>query len=734
MKHFLKSTSMIVMLFCMVCMSGWSQNADGEKTPLLEIPSSATVEQWYANYYYTESYSREINRPVQVATDGNDIYVKGVTELFPDSWIKGTINGSKVCFPGGTYMGYGSVFGCDITIYGIVNKEYTDLMADYFASEGKLVFSQELTLHSSEYGRMALLHDVVLTRDMQPLTGSPVNTLPYIADLSSPQTFMQFAPICSDSESLGWEWYSEGAGAQISYSLYISGTNTDDYLVSPAVYLEAGRPYVVSATAFAIDSWTGDGPVQFEILIGKEPTVESLTTVVLTSDQIAKADAIDYTADFTVAESGYYHFALHAVVSIDDKTLMVSQLSVDYGASPLSPDAVTGLNITPGEKGAKIATITFTTPVSTVDGTPLTDSDLDVCIYHDAELWKTIQARPGTQMTVFDDGFTTSKNYKVGIVCSLQELHGKKTFQKVYVGYDVPAMPSNFTIKEQGDHISLKWDKVGDVGANGGYVDPSQVSYEIWYGYVDVFYDKDVMVADNLLDTDSFEFAFDCESGEQSAIAFFLVPKNEAGEGDSAKYIGCVGTPYATPFDEDFSSIGHAYTWYDVRPDSGKAEMNIIYSSLEDNYALVINAEEYAQGSTLVSPKITMAGTSNAVLSTDLASDVEGASVKIYIETSDNRELVGEFTLTDDWVTYECNVSKYGDATYVRVRYVCDIPASGRVYIDNICIEDKMADGIEEPLLYPSKGDDSVIYNLNGIRMNKLQKGINIINGKKIVK
>lgn len=150
--------------------------------------------------------------------------------------------------------------------------------------------------------------------------------------------------------------------------------------------------------------------------------------------------------------------------------------------------------------------------------------------------------------------------------------------------------------------------------------------------------------------------------------------------------------------------------------------------------SLAIDAEGYAQGAALVSPKITMAGTTNAVLSTDMASSVEGTTVKVYIETLQEYELVAEYTLTDDWVKYECNVSKYADASYVRLHYVCDIPSSGRVYIDNILIEDHLADSISETIVHPAiKSHD--IYDLNGIRIANPRKGtIHIVNGKKIVK
>lgn len=728
---------MIVMLLCTVCMSGWSQNADGDKTPLLEIPETAQVQDWYANYYHPGSYYKRQNLPVSVATDDDCLYIRGIFTDAPDAWIKGVISGTKVTFEEGVCIGHSKLFDDDMYLYGMMDDEHHAITADYSAADGRITFCSELNVivpSLQEYGSFETLMSVVLTRDRQPLTGPSVNAMPYISDLTLPETFLQFASLNPDNNFTEWLWSDRGA--YIS-SLSVNDDQQGDYLIAPAVYLEAGRTYTVTVTAFTEDiSWRECNPCRFEVVMGRDATPEALTTTVIPFVSFDEEEKEELEGEMTVTESGYYHIAVHAMLDDQTKFLYVSRMTVEYGVSPMAPDAVSALTVTPGEKAAKNATITFTTPVTTVNGTPLADEPLDVCIYHDDELWKTISSLPGKEITVFDDGFTASRMYSVSVVCNLPELHGKKSVQKVYVGYDIPAAPLNFTLKEQGDHISFTWDKVGDVGANGGYVDPSQVAYEIWYGYVGLFSFMDVKVADNLVDTDSFELPFDCDSGEQSGIVFFLVPKNEAGEGDYAKFFGCVGAPYPVPFDEDFSSVDHAYTWYGRHPASGDAEMSILYSALEDNSAMVIDAEEYAHGITVVSPKIMLTGTTNAVLTTDMASDVAGATVAIYIETPDKYELAGEYTMTDDWVTYERNVSQFADAPYIRLHYVCDIPASGRVYIDNIYIEDKLADGIEQ---IASEDDNATlrydnIYNLQGVRMNKLHKGINIINGKKIVR
>lgn len=47
----------------------------------------------------------------QVGFDGNDVYVQGFYPNMPDAWIKGTINGDKVTFPNGQYIGGDKVLG-----------------------------------------------------------------------------------------------------------------------------------------------------------------------------------------------------------------------------------------------------------------------------------------------------------------------------------------------------------------------------------------------------------------------------------------------------------------------------------------------------------------------------------------------------------------------------------------------------------------------------------------------
>ena len=83
-------------------------------------PSTATVETWYTangafflgvedSFEDFTSYMKTVN----VAIDGNNLYIQGLAIYFENAWIKGTINGDQVIFENGQFVGeddYGSEY------------------------------------------------------------------------------------------------------------------------------------------------------------------------------------------------------------------------------------------------------------------------------------------------------------------------------------------------------------------------------------------------------------------------------------------------------------------------------------------------------------------------------------------------------------------------------------------------------------------------------------------------
>lgn len=80
----------------------WNITLTPFKDEPLKAPESLKTEKW-AMKYTGEGHM------VDVGIDGDDFWIKGICPAIPDAWVKGTINGRRVTFDGGQYMGMDNV-------------------------------------------------------------------------------------------------------------------------------------------------------------------------------------------------------------------------------------------------------------------------------------------------------------------------------------------------------------------------------------------------------------------------------------------------------------------------------------------------------------------------------------------------------------------------------------------------------------------------------------------------
>ena len=84
----------------------------------------------------------------QVGFDGNDVYVQGFYPNMPDAWIKGTINGDKVTFPNGQYIGGDKVLGYHQYLMGggveeVYDPDWDETYEDYTLTGEDIVFDYD---------------------------------------------------------------------------------------------------------------------------------------------------------------------------------------------------------------------------------------------------------------------------------------------------------------------------------------------------------------------------------------------------------------------------------------------------------------------------------------------------------------------------------------------------------------------------------------------------------------
>ena len=85
----------------------WSEPAFSKTAPAK--PEVVVVPEGVASVpfimYYSDKQGIEYSKPVNIAVDGNDVYIQGFSEYLPEAWVKGTKDGNKVTFAGDQYMG-----------------------------------------------------------------------------------------------------------------------------------------------------------------------------------------------------------------------------------------------------------------------------------------------------------------------------------------------------------------------------------------------------------------------------------------------------------------------------------------------------------------------------------------------------------------------------------------------------------------------------------------------------
>lgn len=281
------------------------------------------------------------------------------------------------------------------------------------------------------------------------LTGNAFQT-PYFDDFSDASTRDLWTIVNANNDASNWgseyTWqfndYNGCWGIYTGpYNMGDDQTSADDYLISPGIEIEQGISYALIVN---MRNTFANYKERVSLMIGTDPT-DINTFTVLDSDDAYDVDGTlaDWEADFQVAESGTYYFAVHVYTAKEDNAsgIFVYSMAVNKLGKNEAPAEVTNLTVTPDEDGEMIADVNFTVPTTTLDGNQLTGSSLTANIYRDgvepAVAQLPVQAGSNaswTDNTVEGVGVHT---YTVGISNEYGE--GKRVSAEAFIGvYTAP--------------------------------------------------------------------------------------------------------------------------------------------------------------------------------------------------------------------------------------------------------------------------------------------------------
>lgn len=241
-----------------------------------------------------------------------------------------------------------------------------------------------------------------------------------------------------------WSWNSWGyqeydtdwnpVGDQHPCVSFSSDWNTDanDYWVSPAFALEAGKTYVAKAHTANNRSCLESGTTSFTMKLGTNKKVQSSFDQTLGSIELNTVyDRDPSSFEFSVQESGNYYVAFHISDSEGANAygyIFDFSLAEKEGAAEEPVATAPVANLAAAEIAtAKSVELTWTNPTKDVDGKDLpADAALTVKVYEGEELLATLDAQaPGSEgkytKEYTADTFAGEHNYKVVVVYKEKE-------------------------------------------------------------------------------------------------------------------------------------------------------------------------------------------------------------------------------------------------------------------------------------------------------------------------
>ena len=178
----------------------------------------------------------------------------------------------------------------------------------------------------------------------EPVVLGPANKMPYSCTFTS-EELKAWQIVDADGDGRMWTQAYSG-GMQYNNPVYPpSTTASDDWMISHAFYLEAGKNY-----KFAIDIKTSSsGAANLKMCLGKEGTVEAMTTTLLDLPDY-RSEYLNYSYQwsteetmFTVGETGYYNIGIYTYSAAKTGFLYVNNVSLEQIAdNNLLLDAFTG--------------------------------------------------------------------------------------------------------------------------------------------------------------------------------------------------------------------------------------------------------------------------------------------------------------------------------------------------------------------------------------------------------
>lgn len=497
----------------------------------------------------------------------------------------------------------------------------------------------------------------------------------YMEDFDASDALRLFTVVDADGDRLTWESSDIDNAARIGWNnAAADDERKDDWLISPPLYMEAGKVYKFTYGARKLyDAET------LAIGMGRNPRPEAMTTVLVPATEITNDRKEEHTLDITVDADGIYFIGFHATSPRNSGALYISPFVMAEGVLSGAPAAVTAMEVIPAADRSHSATINFTAPAVAMDGGGLAALTA-VDVYRDGTFIGDVPATPGQPGSYIDNDahhginvYTLRARNDVG--------SGSPFVQSVFIGWDEPNRVERVRARE------LETDGLVEVTWNAPRLDNnnSELTEEA------LRYDVFMSAALPSGKTEITQVGTDvkgtshtvtvCSPDERRFVEFYVVAKTEGGEAREVWTPEAIpaGKAYGTPFAESFANARFSNFWgiYNdyimgmtgLAWDFSDDYTFDITSQDGDNGFLVLEGSSAGDESEFYSSKIDLGNLVNPAL-TFYSYNIKGSSSD---EINHNMITVSAYDGVEKKVIASIDMAQYNDDGWQRI----NVPLTG---------------------------------------------------------
>ena len=584
-----------------------------------------------------------------------------------------------------------SLTNIDVLRDGVVIESVADVAP---GSERTIVDNEEkgLTLGTHKYQVIPYNADGIgqKSEEVSVKIVTSIN-VPYTVDFKQEGVIDNFTVIDANADGKTWNWTASNG----AYNAYSSTLNADDYLVTAPINMIEGKKYDITAVMRA---YSASYPEKFEVKVAAEATAEALAAAnaVIPATEVT-VDPADYTGQFTAPATGKYFVAIHAISDKDNYYLIANSLSVEAAPSESAPAAVGDFTVTPGAEGALEVNLSFNIPYNAINGESLA-YPVNAKIYRDGVLVNTItNASLGSNQTWKDTNVENGKTYTYWVVCSdATSGDGLKSEKKsVFVGSDQLGNVPNFHVASTtANSVTFAWDAVE--GINGGYINQSEVTYEVYTLVIEEFMGFQFLAEGEKVaeTTDLTATVTDIpvDEGEMEYRYFGVkaVKGEEATDATSDYAYLVVGAPEELPIVEGFANSTLHYGW-----DTNGGLGVDTESSDGDGTALKLYNNGTSSEVYFALDKVNLKNVGNPTLIFDVKSPMITSVSGIGSVDGNSTEVLSNATVTSEYTTVKVPLTSLKNQTrFATVGIQATLPTASieqyedYIIIDNIRIMD----------------------------------------------